>query len=160
MSYLPCGVYHERYSQDHAWWQTNFVRLKMIVLGLVVYVVMPLWADAYYLGVANMVGYTVLGALGVQLLIGYCGQVTLGHAAFLAVGAYTSTLLILQVPWPAFLLDAGLAYPISILVAALVAGVWSRSVRAALGQGQGFLPDPDHHGRPVHHRGLSSSLST
>jgi branched-chain amino acid transport system permease protein len=125
MSYLSCGVYHERYGQDHAWWQTNFVRLKMIVLGLIAYVVMPLWADAYYLGVANMVGYTILGAMGVQLLIGYCGQVTLGHAAFLAVGAYTSTLLILQVPWPAIMVDAGLAYPISILVAALVAGIWS-----------------------------------
>jgi len=42
---------------------TNFVRLKMIFLGLVVYVVMPLWADAYYLSVASMVGYTVLGAM-------------------------------------------------------------------------------------------------
>jgi branched-chain amino acid transport system permease protein len=66
-----------------------------------------------------------LGALGVQLLIGFCGQVTLGHAAFLAVGAYTSTLLILEFPWPRFLLDLGLAYPISILAAAVVAGIWS-----------------------------------
>jgi branched-chain amino acid transport system permease protein len=125
MSYLPCGVYHERYSQDHSWWQTTFVRSKMVLLALTVYVFIPLWADTYYLGVANMVGYTVLGALGVQLLIGYCGQVTLGHAAFLAVGAYTSTLLILQVPWPQFLIDSGMAYPISILAAAVVAGIWS-----------------------------------
>jgi branched-chain amino acid transport system permease protein len=72
-----------------------------------------------------MVGYTAMGALGVQLLIGYCGQVTLGHAAFIAVGAYTSTLLVLQVPWPQFFLDTGLAYPISIAVAAVVAGLWS-----------------------------------
>jgi branched-chain amino acid transport system permease protein len=125
MSYLPCGVYHERYSQDHSWWQSNFVRFKMVLLVVLVTVVIPLWADSYWLGVANMVGYTVLGALGVQLLIGYCGQVTLGHAAFLAVGAYTSTLLILQVPWPQFFLDWGLAYPISIVAAAVVAGLWS-----------------------------------
>lgn len=125
MSYLPCGVYHERYRQDHALWQTPFVRAKMLLLAILAYLVFPLWADEYYLGIANMVGYTVLGALGVQLLIGYCGQVTLGHAAFLAVGAYTSTLLVLQVPWPAFMLDAGLAYPVSILVAAVAAGVWS-----------------------------------
>lgn len=125
MSYLPCGVYHERYSQDHSWWQSNFVRFKMVLLVVLVTVVIPLWADSYWLGVANMVGYTVLGALGVQLLIGYCGQVTLGHAAFLAVGAYTSTLLILQVPWPQSFLDWGLAYPISIVAAAVVAGLWS-----------------------------------
>jgi len=125
MSYLPCGVYHQTYSQDQAWWQTGFVKAKMVLLALTVFVGFPLWADTYWLGVANMVGYTVLGALGVQLLIGYCGQVTLGHAAFLAVGAYTSTLLILQVPWPRVILDAGLAYPISIVAAALVAGLWS-----------------------------------
>ena len=125
MSYLPCGVYHERYAQDHDWWQTSFVRLKMLLLGFCVLVVIPYWADSYMLGVANMIGYTYLGALGVQLLIGYCGQVTLGHAAFIAVGAYTSTLLILQVPWPQFLLTAGLAYPMSILLAALTAGFWS-----------------------------------
>ncbi len=125
MSFLPCGVYHQRYSQHHAWWQTGFVRLKMLALGLCVFVLIPLWGDPYWLGVANMIGYTVLGALGVQLLIGFCGQVTLGHAAFLAVGAYTSTLLVLQVHWPKFLLDLGLAYPISIVAAAVVAGLWS-----------------------------------
>lgn len=63
--------------------------------------------------------------MGVQLLIGYCGQLTLGHAAFLAVGAYTSTLLVLEFPWPKFLMDWGLAYPISIIAAAVVAGLWS-----------------------------------
>jgi branched-chain amino acid transport system permease protein len=125
MSYLPCGVYHQQYSRDHAWWQTGFVKAKMVLLGLIVFVGVPLWGDTYWLGVGNMIGYTVLGALGVQLLIGYCGQVTLGHSAFLAVGAYTSTLLILQVPWPQVLLDTGLAYPISIVAAAVTAGLWS-----------------------------------
>jgi len=63
--------------------------------------------------------------LGVQLLIGFCGQVTLGHAAFLAVGAYTSTLLILEFPWPQLLIKWGLAYPLSIIIAAVVAGIVS-----------------------------------
>jgi branched-chain amino acid transport system permease protein len=63
--------------------------------------------------------------LGVQLLIGFCGQLTLGHAAFIAVGAYTSTLLILEFPWPAFMIDWGIAYPVSILAAAVVSGLWS-----------------------------------
>jgi len=123
-TWLPCGVYHENYSQDQAWWQTNFIRGKMLLLFAILFIGIPLVADDYALAVCNNIGYTVLGALGVQLLIGFCGQVTLGHAAFLAVGAYTSTLLILEFPWPAILLDAGLAYPISIFIAALAAGVW------------------------------------
>jgi branched-chain amino acid transport system permease protein len=94
-------------------------------LFIVLFLVIPYYLDDYWISVFNNVGYTALGALGVQLLIGYCGQVTLGHAAFIAVGAYTSTLLILEFPWPAFINDWGIAYPISIIAAAAVAGIWS-----------------------------------
>jgi len=124
-TFLPCGEYHQNYREDHAWWQTKFIKGKMILLMIVLFWGIPYVADSYWISVCNQIGYTVLGALGVQLLIGFCGQVTLGHAAFLAVGAYTSTLLILEFPWPKFLLDLGLAYPISILAAAVVAGIWS-----------------------------------
>ncbi len=124
-TWLPCSVYHQNYAQDHAWWQTKFIKSKMALLFLVLFVAIPFYADSYWLSVCNTVGYTILGALGVQLLIGFCGQVTLGHAAFLAVGAYTSTLLILEFPWPQFLLDSGLAYPISILIAAVISGLMS-----------------------------------
>ncbi len=124
-TWLPCGEYHQSYKEDHAWFQTTFIKGKMILLGLILFIFIPRFADSYWLSVCNQIGYTVLGALGVQLLIGFCGQITLGHAAFVAVGAYTSTLLILEFPWPRFILDIGLAYPISILIAAVVAGLWS-----------------------------------
>jgi len=97
----------------------------MIVLVAILFVGLPLISDSYMLSVWNMVGFTILGALGVQLLIGFCGQLTLGHGAFIAVGAYTSTLLILEFPWPQFLIDWGIAYPMSIIAAAIVAGLWS-----------------------------------
>jgi branched-chain amino acid transport system permease protein len=124
-TFLPCGEYHENYREDHAWWQTRFIKGKMVLMMLVLFIGIPYVSDSYWLSVCNQIGYTALGALGVQLLIGFCGQVTLGHAAFLAVGAYTSTLLIIEFPWPKFLLDLGLAYPISILIAAIMAGIWS-----------------------------------
>ena len=124
-TWLPCGEYHQNYEQDHAWFQTRFIKAKMILLVLCIFIFIPLVADDYWLSVFNQIGYTILGALGVQLLIGFCGQITLGHAAFLAVGAYTSTLMILEFPWPKILLDWGLAYPISIVLAAIVAGIWS-----------------------------------
>ena len=123
--WLPCGHYHENYAKDQGWWQTPVIKGKMILLLFIVFVVFPLTLSGYWLSVANMIAYTALGALGVQLLIGYAGLITLGHAAFIAVGAYTSTLLILKFPWPEFIVTLGLAYPISILVAAIVAGLWS-----------------------------------
>ncbi len=124
-TWLPCGNYHQNYVEDHAWWQTKFIKGKMIFLALILFFAIPFIADSYILSICNLVGYTILGALGVQLLIGFCGQITLGHAAFIAVGAYTSTLLILEFPWPKIILDWGLAYPISIIIAAFVAGIWS-----------------------------------
>ncbi len=123
--WLPCGDYHQNYQEDQGWWQTKFIKGKMILLLLVVFVGIPLLFDEYWISVATMVGYTAMGALGVQLLIGYAGLLTLGHAAFIAVGAYTSTMLILQFPWPQFMVDAGLAYPVSIVAAGVVAGLWS-----------------------------------
>lgn len=97
----------------------------MILLLAIMFIGIPFFLDEYLIGVANIVGYTAMGALGVQLLIGFTGLITLGHAAFIAVGAYTSTLLILQFPWPRLILDWGLAYPLSIIIASLVAGLWS-----------------------------------
>ena len=124
-TFLPCGDYHQNYSEDHGWWQTKFIKGKMILLFLLLFICIPQFANVYWLSVFIQVGYTVLGALGVQLLIGFCGQLTLGHAAFIAVGAYTSTLLVLEFPWPQIFIDWGLAYPVSIFVAAVVAGIWS-----------------------------------
>ena len=123
--WMPCGHYHQDYARDQGWWQTPVIKGKMILLLLIVFVVFPLILDEYWIGVANMIGYTALGALGVQLLIGYAGLITLGHAAFIAVGAYTSTLLVLRFPWPEFIVNWGLAYPISIIIAGIFAGLWS-----------------------------------
>jgi branched-chain amino acid transport system permease protein len=122
--WMPCGDYHQDYAEDQGWWQTKFIKGKMILLLLILFVGIPLLLPGYWVSVATMVGYTAMGALGVQLLIGYTGLVTLGHAAFIAVGAYTSTLLVLQFPWPAAFVEWGLAYPISILAAALASGIW------------------------------------
>ncbi|MFO7785721.1 MAG: branched-chain amino acid ABC transporter permease [Thermodesulfobacteriota bacterium] len=123
--WLPCGDYHQTYEEDQGWWQSRFIKFKMILLLLVVFIGIPQFLDDYWISVGTMVGYTAMGALGVQLLIGYAGLITLGHAAFIAVGAYTATMLVLQVPWPQFMVDWGLAYPVSILAAAVTGGLWS-----------------------------------
>ena len=123
--WLPCGDYHQDYAEDQGWWQSKVIKGKMILVLAIMFIGLPLLAPDYWLSVATMVGYTAMGALGVQLLIGYTGLLTLGHTAFIAVGAYTSTLLVLQFPWPPFIVHWGLAYPISIAVAGIVAGLWS-----------------------------------
>ena len=124
MSYLPCGQYFESYLDDQKWWRTPFIKAKMIFMVFLVlalpYVIASEWLSVFY-----TINYYILAALGVQLLVGYCGQITLGHAAFVAVGGYTSAMMVLFVPWPSFMIDAGLAYPVSIICAGFAAALWS-----------------------------------
>jgi len=146
-TWLPCGTYHQNYSEDQSLWQTTFIKGKMILLFAILFLGIPLLADSYWLSVCNTIGYTILGALGVQLLIGFCGQVTLGHAAFIAVGAYTSTLLILEVPWPPALMDLGIAY----CYCRHYRRYCIRNFRPSFSTGQRLLSHFDYHGRAVYH---------
>jgi branched-chain amino acid transport system permease protein len=70
----------------------------------------PLYLQNYWLGIANLIGITVIAVSGLNILIGYCGQLSIGHAGFIAVGAYTSAILTSRfgVPFPLALISAGL----------------------------------------------------
>lgn len=58
------------------------------VAAVAAYVIVPLRVSDYWLAVLNLAGIAAIGALGLNLLTGYTGQISLGHAAFLGVGAY------------------------------------------------------------------------
>jgi branched-chain amino acid transport system permease protein len=49
--------------------------------------------NSYLLSIASLVGINIIFALGLNLISGLCGQVSLGHAAFYGIGAYTTALL-------------------------------------------------------------------
>jgi len=70
----------------------------------------PLWLDKTLLPVANLIGITLIAATGLNILTGYCGQLSIGHAGFIAVGAYTSAVLTnrLELPFIAGIIGAGL----------------------------------------------------
>jgi branched-chain amino acid transport system permease protein len=62
----------------------------------------PWWASEYMMTQLHFIGiYSIVG-LGLMLLVGFTGQISLGHAAFLAVGAYTEALLA-AAGWPFWL---------------------------------------------------------
>jgi branched-chain amino acid transport system permease protein len=64
------------------------------VLGVaIVAIVLPFELDAFQLTTATFVLIAAIGALGLNVLTGYTGQISLGHAFFLAVGAYTAAVL-------------------------------------------------------------------
>ena len=70
-----------------------------VLLGLVA-LTAPLWlTNPYHLHVLIMAGIFAVLALSLNLLLGYTGQLSLGHAAFFGIGAYTSALLTLRLEW-------------------------------------------------------------
>lgn len=106
---LPAGTRNYTYAQDMAIFRTRtqWVMLGLLVVGLLT---APLWWGNYWLGVANLIGITIIAATGLNILTGYCGQLSIGHAGFIAVGAYTSAVLTgrLDLPFLVGLLAAGL----------------------------------------------------
>lgn len=81
-------------------------------LGLGLLVFLYLWVPGYFspyvLGVLTLCGVYAVGAVGLNLLTGYAGQVSLGHAFFFGAGAYAAAYLGAQRQWPllAYLLAA------------------------------------------------------
>ncbi|HHV78865.1 MAG TPA: branched-chain amino acid ABC transporter permease [Firmicutes bacterium] len=61
----------------------------------------------YILGILTVVGINIVAVLGVSLLIGFTGVFTFGHAAYMAIGAYTSALLTLKTGLPFLVCLAG-----------------------------------------------------
>jgi branched-chain amino acid transport system permease protein len=82
-----------------------------LVLMLAVWLLVPyMLTDDYWLSVLDYAGIAAVGALGLNLLTGYTGQVSLGHAFFIGAGAYAAARLGGQwdLPLPLWLLGAGI----------------------------------------------------
>ena len=106
---LPAGTRNFTYAEDMAIFRTR-TQWIMLVLLLVVLFTLPLWIGNRWLSVSNLILVTIIAATGLNILTGYCGQLSIGHAGFIAVGAYTSAVLTarLNLPFPVGLISAGL----------------------------------------------------
>ncbi len=84
---------------------TTLARAQVMLLVLigVVLLALPNFVDNYIRYVMTRLFIYVLVALGLNLLTGYAGQVSLGHAAFFAIGAYTAAVLAESGQWPSVL---------------------------------------------------------
>jgi branched-chain amino acid transport system permease protein len=72
-------------------------------LALVIALLPAVLSNDYYYNVAILVAMNAIACVGLNLLIGYAGQISLGHAAFFALGAYGTGILASRYGWPAWL---------------------------------------------------------
>ncbi|MCK5540669.1 MAG: branched-chain amino acid ABC transporter permease [Deltaproteobacteria bacterium] len=113
MSAHICGDYKTSYKEDMVLFQT-FASKFWLGVFLVLLCVVPCFLDDYLLYVCNMIGIAIIGALGLNILTGFTGQISLGHGAFLGIGAYASAYMVMDLNFPFFV-----ALPCAGLVTAL-----------------------------------------
>jgi len=87
------------YYEDIQLCRTNTVLAGTIVL-LTSLVVLPFLVGNYSLYIINLIAINAIVAIGLNILVGYTGQISLGHAGFFAIGAYTCVLLMVKAGVP------------------------------------------------------------
>lgn len=99
-----------------------FLLRRFSLLGLLgISLIFPLFMkETYYLSIIIFCGINAIAAVGVDLLVSYAGQISLGQAAFMGIGAYASSILSLKLginPW----LSMIICIPITLLFAYILA---------------------------------------
>jgi branched-chain amino acid transport system permease protein len=100
MFHRESGVYKTTYAADMALYPLPVARWTVAFFLLLFAVILPLSLHDYYLSIINISLIAIVGALGLNILVGYTGQISVGHAAFMSVGAYTAANLAVKLGLP------------------------------------------------------------
>lgn len=96
------GVYHTTYESDLSLRPTRAHRVRLALI-VVLLLMAPFVLSPFWLSVANQIGIAIVGAVGLNILTGHTGLISLGQGAFLGVGAYTSAILVARFDVPTVL---------------------------------------------------------
>jgi branched-chain amino acid transport system permease protein len=88
-SLIPAGEFKTRYASDTTIFPTVASR-NVAILSVAVLCCAPLVFDRYILNLMIQIGYLGIAALGLNILVGFTGQISIGHAAFFGFGAFAS----------------------------------------------------------------------
>src|SRR4030042_134419 len=106
---MRCVDFRQTYAEDMAIFETPLPRVLLAVL-LVAMATLPFLAGSFWMDVVIRILIAVIAAMGLNILTGFTGQISLGNAAFLAVGAYVTAVLAgrLGLPFPVVIPAAGI----------------------------------------------------
>jgi branched-chain amino acid transport system permease protein len=115
LHFHPCGNFRERYEQELTIYETDFGRTAVFLSLVLLFALVPVISGPYVLYVINIIGIASIAAIGLNILVGYTGQISLGHGAFFGVGAYAGAILATALHVPLWV-----AVPCAGLVTALI----------------------------------------
>lgn len=103
LHFRPCGNFNESYEEELNIFETDFGRVWLLIGLLLLFGLVPFISNQYVLYILNTIGIYAISAIGLNLLIGYTGQISLGHGAFFGVGAYAAAILATKTGFPIWL---------------------------------------------------------
>ena len=89
----PCGNYKESYTDELAIFSSDYGRLWSMAGLAALFCAVPFISPPYLLYVINMSGIYAIAAIGLNILVGSTGMISLGHGAFFGVGAYAAAVM-------------------------------------------------------------------
>jgi branched-chain amino acid transport system permease protein len=102
-----CGLFFTSYRDESQLFQSGFQKI-CFGLFLLTVAISPIFLRSYHLSVLTLINIAVIGAVSLNMLTGSCGQISLGHGAFVGVGAYATAWFARQgVPFIPSLLAGG-----------------------------------------------------
>src|SRR5438270_6555366 len=100
MFHRESGVFKTSYAADMALYPLPIAKWAVAAFAGLFIVIAPLTLGEYYISILNLILIAVVGALGLNILVGYTGQISIGHGAFMSVGAYTAANLVTHLHAP------------------------------------------------------------
>ncbi len=100
-SLIPAGDFRTSYAVDTTIFPTKTSR-NAAILGIVAICFAPQLFSEYWLSVLIQIGIYGIAALGLNILVGFTGQISIGHAAFFLLGAFSSAYISNNSPVPVF----------------------------------------------------------
>jgi len=113
-SFIPSGDFRTSYAADTTIFPTRTSR-NFAIAGIALLCLAPQLFSEYWLSISIQIGIFSIAALGLNILVGFTGQISIGHAAFFLFGAFTSAYISNNFPIPVFF-----AIPLAGVVTALV----------------------------------------
>ncbi len=110
----PCGIFDDTYEKDMAIIRTR-AQWVLTVAGLVLLSLLPFILGGGLITTVNLIGISVVSIMGLHVLTGLTGQISLGHGAFMGVGAYAMMILMKQLHFSFWL-----AMPLGVVASGLV----------------------------------------
>src|SRR3984893_8822527 len=99
-SLIPSGDFRTTYAADTTIFPPT--TSNAAIVGIVLICFAPQLLSAYWLSTLIQIGIFAIAALGLNILVGFTGQISIGHAAFFLFGAFTSAYISNNLPIPVF----------------------------------------------------------